>query len=576
LAKINQRSKRTKRLEKALKNLTKPIHFFKVIKKNYKLFITGVYHMWNEESSLAVNHWRDFLIEEKPPELEKAVDIENPIEPIVPIEPIKPAAPPAPSPPQKPTPDELHANPELAKRKYSICKTKPELCATRRPASLSELPIPIYDTPVSINLDDLPSELNISNMSLIKGMRDGKEYMFDEFTNEPATKNFFDLINRSNGWVRFENSPGVKYVVPGNAWGTVQTKIFLTSLGKLPGAIEKPFIVRDLTQLVDTGDYVSVGHPFGHLSHLDGTDADLSIPNKTTASGQSVDENEKRFLPHRHKLLGRQHFDVDRTLAVLRHYMPHSELIFLWAGYYPQLQARAAGLIRDNKMTQEEYNLIFTSGNLQPGCKKGRRHCRDHDNHFHIRFKGPSLPKYSANYAPWYHKAGVTPLSKSLRKQRQELMPGGKKSKVMDRINQLRKASGKPFTPEEIEVLQRVLREYKFKKLVSLLKEWKNKKYLIEQPMDPAMMDPATQRLQMAKQAIQMQYGPLFTQAADIMFTLNSLEDPAAKQQARIYADRIQAELRDFFSGKEDPMESMMDLGPIVDEMGRKLERFMS
>jgi hypothetical protein len=43
-----------------------------------------------------------------------------------------------------------------------------------------------------------------------------------------------------------------------------------------------------------------------------------------------------------------------------------------------------------------------------------------------------------------------------------------------------------------------------------------------------------------------------------------------------MYANRIQAELRDFFSGKEDPMESMMDLGPIVDEMGRKLQKFMS
>ena len=67
--------------------------------------------MWNEESSLAVNHWRDFLNEEKPPELETAVEIDEPIEPIEPIEPvelepIKPAAPPASPPPQKPTPDE--------------------------------------------------------------------------------------------------------------------------------------------------------------------------------------------------------------------------------------------------------------------------------------------------------------------------------------------------------------------------------------------------------------------------------------------------------------------------------------
>jgi hypothetical protein len=517
--------------------------------------------MWNEESSLAVNHWRDFLNEEKPPELETAVDIEEPIEPMEPIEPIEPGAPPATPPPQTLTPDELHADLELAKQHYPICRTKPELCATKRPIELSELPIPIYDSSISIGPDDLPRELNISNMSLADTLK---------------TQNLYDLLNQKNGWVRMENSPGVKYVVPRNSWGTVQTKILLTSLGKLPGAIEKPFVIRDVTQFVDTGDYVSVGHPFGHLSHLDGRDVDFSIPNKTTASGQSVGENGKRFLPHGHELLGRQHFDVDRTLTVLRHYMPHSEKVFLWTGYHPQLENRAKELIRNNKMTQEEYNLIFTSGNLQAGCKSGVRHCRDHDNHFHIRFKGTPLPKYSANYAPWYHNVASSPLSRILRKQRHEQLPGGKRSNIMDKIRHLKKASGKAFTRKQLKALERGLKEYKFKELINLLREWKNKEYLIEQPMDPAMMDPAAQRMQMAKQAIQMQYAPLFAQAADIMYTLNSLEDPAAKQQARIYADRIQSEFRDFFSGKEDPMESMMDLGPIVDEMGRKLQKFMS
>ena len=173
------------------------------------------------------------------------------------------------------------------------------------------------------------------------------------------------------------------------------------------------------------------------------------------------------------------------------------------------------------------------------------------------------------SYAPWYRNPGAG---------RYPNLPSIEPPIGHEELRKkYKKASGKPFSPAELELLKKFLKEYKFKELINLLREWKNKEYLIEQPMmDPAMMDPAAQRMQMAKQAIQMQYAPLFAQAADIMFTLNSLEDPAAKQQARIYANRILAVLRDFFSGKEDPMESMMDLGPIVDEMGRKLQKFMS
>ena len=459
---------------------------------------------------------------------------------------------------------------ERAGEKYPICKTNPEVCKARRPNSLSELPIPIYDTPISIGLEDLPSDLNISSISLIKGVRDGKEYMFDEFTNQPVTKNFSELWKRSGGWVKFQDSPGVKYVVPKNSWGSVQTKVFMTSLGKLPGAEIQPFVVRDLTQLVDSGDYISIGHKFGHLSHLGGTDVDFSIPNKSTPSGQSVRKNGKRFLPHGHKLLKPEHLDVDRTLAVLRHIMPHSKLVFLWPGYYPQLKDRAKELIRSNKRTQEEYSLIFKKGKLQAGCRAGVRNCLDHDNHFHVRFKGPQIPKYSIEYAPWY-RTGRTSLSKS-----EKYLRTTKQGKTVKKFGRLRKASGNPYTLEQIKALERALKEYKFKELINLLREWKSKEYLAEQPMDPAMMDPAAQRMQMQKQVIQMQLGPIITQAADIMFTLNSLEDPAAKQQARMYADRIQGAFRDFLSGDQEPAESIQNLGPIVDEMGRKLQKFMS
>jgi len=89
-------------------------------------------------------------------------------------------------------------------------------------------------------------------------------------------------------------------------------------------------------------------------------------------------------------------------------------------------------------------------------------------------------------------------------------------------------------------------------------------------------MDPAAQRLQMQKQVIQMQLGPIITQALDFIFTLGSLDDPAAANQSSMYGNRVESIIRDFNDGKMEPQEASVSLGRVVDEMGRKVQKFMS
>ena len=529
--------------------------------------------MWNEESSLAVNHWRDFLNEEKPPELETAVEIEEPIEP---------GAPPATSPPQEPTPEELHADLEKASVKYPICKTNPELCR-----KVKKLDPDVYEDQILLKLEDIPSRLDINKDEI---EYDNEGMPTDMITKEVLTDNFVNFLNRQGGWQRFAGSDRIIAATPQHAWGTTRTVLLLQSLAfKVPDTDKSPIVVRNLSRGTVTGDAYDIGGGFPpHVSHKDGRDVDISVALLTSkySGGQSVDQK-GRFLGHGNRMLN--YFDPVRNAALVRVLAPHSKNIFLWSGHKRKLMNHFDELIKQNEMTKEEKRDI--SIKISDGCSKrsGKRTCRDHDNHFHIRFHGESLPRYVNRFAPWYKRTGtgyqnlsdtqkarMMKLYKAAGAIKSDIKPGGKDAKLWKVINDMERTDGRALTRQEKQDLYDLWKEHKFKEIVNLLKEWKSKKYLFEQPMDPAMMDPAAQRMQMQKQVIQMQFGPIITQAADIMFTLNSLEDPAAKQQARIYADRIQGSLRDFLSGKQEPMESIEKLGPIVDEMGRKLQRFMS
>jgi len=554
--------------------------------------------MWNEESSLAVNSWRNFLNEEKPPEL-GTVDVEEPTEPtepIKPIEPIEPGAPPAAAPPQKPPKEELEADLELAKKHYPMCQKDPDRCTRFRPETLSSLATPIYDRQITLTLDDIPSDLSSFLNPIGKGVADdGTEFYFDEITNERVSENFYKFVNRPHGWVQSINIPNVRTVKSPvkflqNGWGVPFMKIYLTSLGRLNGADTTPYFIEDISPLIDTGDEVAIGYKFkgwSHVSHLKGGDIDVSIPLKKDLVpwGQSVRKDFKGLMRHDDsRLLNPEtYLDKERSLDFLRHTIPYARFVFIEKNIRNSIENYAKNEVVEGRLPQEEFNSIFKSNKITPGCAKkvnGKpvANCRNHNNHFHVRLLkkyAPPLAPVRISYAPWYRETATT--GKYINIPKVPTPIGTEKiKKLYDPKGKLTPAQLRAFR-DFMDLTKKKLKEYKFKELIRLIKEWKNKEYLIEQSMmDPAMMDPAAQRMQMQKQVIQMQLGPIMTQAADIMFTLNSLEDPAAKQQARMYADRIQGAFRDFLSGDQEPVESIQKLGPIVDEMGRRLQKFMS
>ena len=575
--------------------------------------------MWNEESSLTVNHWRSFLNEQElPPEVD-----EDPIEKLTQPAPVA-AGPPTTSPPTtslpaKPTADDYHKHPELVERDYPECIRRPEACQARPPHLQPE----IYKKPVILSKDDIPTRLDIDSSHIIWRWADGSYQLYpDDFsisgpsipydsrdirdvhdisipTVKPLTNNFLELINRAGGWVKVESVPGVK--VARNSWsyGSVATKLILTAMGTLKDAETYPFLVRDVSFLYDSGDKVSIGvESGGHLSHKKGVDVDLSIPLKPSVNqlGQSVTRNGNSFLAH--GSINPSHLDLARAFAVLQHNAPHSEKIFLWRGHRIALSAYADTLINNGDLTRAEKRNIFKK--ISDGCARGVRRCKDHDNHFHIRYhKKYALAPYNKRFAPWYNVAGSPKETAKIKRALKILSqlplrsyidskgrrPTAQQRKSIQRLLDLppeiidaykkENERRRKFGIKEFKIIEKFLKEYKFKELINLLTEQKTKEKLVEQPQGPPM-DPAAQRLEMQKQIIQMQLGPMITQAADLMFTLNSLEDPAADNQARMYADRIQGEIRDLLSGKREPMESAQRFGPLVDEMGRKLQKFMS
>ena len=43
-----------------------------------------------------------------------------------------------------------------------------------------------------------------------------------------------------------------------------------------------------------------------------------------------------------------------------------------------------------------------------------------------------------------------------------------------------------------------------------------------------------------------------------------------------MYGNRVESLIRDFNDGKMEPQEASVSLGRVVDEMGRKVQKFMS
>ena len=572
--------------------------------------------MLNEESFLAVDHWRQFLNEQELPlEEPLPLDIEDILPPPSPTlpSPVLPAGPPPTTTPKpvKSLADQYHDDPELAKKKYKICRTNPKLCTKRRPETLETLkPAGIYKTSIDVSLEDLPQRLNISLKHIVYTWPsapntgpwpapdpinpegsiawDVRDWVPDKkdpdpypIIRAPISKKFIKLLRRRGNWVTLKSGTGYNIGVPHRAYGTVQTKINLISLGHTPDAKKYPFYVEDISELVDTGNVVSVGHKFGHLSHKTGRDVDISIPMNPSVipSGQSIKKTGRGFISKHSSLLTAKNLDVGRTLEVLRYMMPRSEKIFLDPRYYAVLRKHAKKMIKDKKMDKSEYKLIFRSGRLQAGCKRGEPNCHSHANHFHFRFKAGAavhsqaigsksgLSRIYQTYAPWYRTAAVRKLPPKLQKAIKRIERGSKKDRELFKyLKDLRRTGPKGLekpSKEDLETLYQMFKENKFKK------------HLIEQGPGMPMLDPATQRLQMQKQIIQMEYGPLKTQADDMIFTLNTLEDPRAKQQANKFSGQIELIDQQFHNGQLEPQEAAKKLETIIPTIGKMLDSLM-
>jgi len=72
-----------------------------------------------------------------------------------------------------------------------------------------------------------------------------------------------------------------------------------------------------------------------------------------------------------------------------------------------------------------------------------------------------------------------------------------------------------------------------------------------------------------------MEYGPLKTQADDMIFTLNTLEDPRAKQQANKFSGQIELIDQQFHNGQLEPQEAAKKLETIIPTIGKMLDSLM-
>jgi len=635
--------------------------------------------MWNEESFLAVDHWRQFLNEQALPP-EKPLDVEDILPPPSPIEPtpikttpIKPGAPPATAPPTKPprrkrpghlgklppgvkippkikvkttppattppakppvvtppqvtppkvtpseecrknknkcTPAELYADLELAKKYYKVCRTNPDLCTKRK------ILIPdVYEKPIILSREDIPERLGITFADIIYtwannprvgrtipdptggGQAWDSKISLDKRgkfikTALPLTNNFVNFIGREGGWQPFigglktwSGGVRIKSHTPNKAWGSVRAILPLYALAHHLGDTDAyPLHVRNISLSKITGEYYKVGGPWPpgqHVSHKWGLDVDIGLavdPQKYDL-GYSVTKK-GRFFPHKDKRV-MDHFDLERNWKIVEFFGKKrggrtgralAKNIFLWSGLKKKLVAYAYKKVDNKEITKQYANSIL--GKISDGCARGKKRCRSHDNHFHIRFYGKDLTAYEKLFAPWHHTPGKPLITKAA-------MKAVKKAKQRA-LRKYLKASGKPFTKEELDALRQTLdvpeeihRKYDKRKKDRARK--KLKEYLNEQEMmDPAMMDPAAQRIQMQKQAIQMGYGPMRIQADDMIFTLNSLGDERATATADRTAPRIEFIDQQLHDGKIDPEIAIERLGPIVDELGKAVNTFMT
>ena len=652
--------------------------------------------MWNEESFLAVDNWRQFLNEqtlppEKPLDVEDILPPPSPIEPTpIKITPIKPGAPPSEKLPTKPpprrkrpghlgklppgvkippkikvkttpptttppattpptttptakppqvtppqvtppattaseecrknknkcTPAELYSDLELAKKHYKVCRENPDLCTKRK------ILIPdVYEKPIILSKEDIPERLDITLTDVIYTWADdprvartipdpmGKGKAWDSKTSlgrggkiikaaRPLTDNFANFIRREGSWQPFVGglktwSGGVriKSHTPNYAWGSVRTILPLYALAHHLGDTDAyPLHVRNISLSKITGEYYKIGGPWPpgqHVSHKWGMDVDIGIAvdPKKYKLGYSVTEK-GRFLPHKDKRVI-DNFDLERNWRIVEFFGKKrgggralAKNIFLWSGLKKKLVDYAKAKIRNKEITKQYANSIL--GKISDGCARGKKRCRSHDNHYHIRFYGKDLTAYEKLFAPWHHTPGKPLITKAAMKA----VERAKKRTLRKYL----KASGKPFTEEELKALEKSLdvppeirrKHEKYRARKKREKERARKKlkeYLNEQgqpPMDPAMMDPAAQRLQMQKQAIQMGFGPMRIQADDMIFTLNSLGDERATATAGRAAPRIEFIDQQFHDGKLDPEAAMKKLGPIVDELGKAVNTFMT
>jgi len=429
--------------------------------------------------------------------------------------------------------------------------------------------------------------------------------------------------------------PGARRLA--RTWASPMSFMQLRSLGNLGTEQGYPFYVEDAAELKDTGDMLRLGQKLetvyhkdgsvhsGHDSHGSGRDFDISIPFNPNVlpSGQSIKKDGSGFLKKWNPLLKAKNLDVGRALAVIRHFSPTSQKIAIDKRYHPALRKHARELKENGVMSQSEYNTIFKSGQLVSwGGKNGGNHA----NHFHVRLKSVhAMQKIDFNYAsafsyqripevpdapmtygtkipgapeplimppmtigpgapereqeteekPFWEEGDedVPSTASPTRTRPTRASPTRTRPTRTKKRTRTRKPTGarlpvdpntgktRAWTPEELEIL-RSLDESQ--KIINIVNE--------QMPG----MDPAAQRLQMQKQVIQMQLGPIITQALDFIFTLGSLDDPAAANQSSMYENRVESIIRDFNDGKMEPQEASVSLGRVVDEMGRKVQKFMS
>ena len=468
---------------------------------------------------------------------------------------------------------------------------------------LIDLDNPYFAMPArfNVNKDDITYDEGGKAIDAITGL-EVPEWLQDVLMGNPI------------GWMQFNDVQGIKVlpkaVKKERTWGSPMTFMQLNALGGLGTEQGYPYYVEDVAELKDTGNMLRLGQKVGgHDSHGSGRDFDISIPLNPNVlpSGQSIKKDGSGFLKKWSPLLNAENLDVARALAVIRHFSPTSQKIAIDKRYHPALRKHARELKENGVMSQSEYNTIFKSGQLvswgggtcvkrDPDTgeciKKVRNKHGNHANHFHIRLKPVhAMKKLDYSYTieaaknlenlenigekpfweyedhptspikdpktpdvvmPPEHIHVKTPRTRPTRTRKQK----GARLPVDTKTGKTR-----AWTPEELEIL-RSLDESQ--KIINIVNE--------QMPG----MDPAAQRLQMQKQVIQMQLGPIITQALDFIFTLGSLDDPAAANQSSMYENRVESIIRDFNDGKMEPQEASVSLGRVVDEMGRKVQKFMS